>query len=246
MSGTAVSTRPAALALLALLVALDVALVALHVAKPYFPALRPHFYSLEADRGLAEWYQYFKQAGIVLGLLACWRSAREWPFVVWSATFAWLLIDDSFELHERAGEAAAIAWSLPAVSSLRPQDIGEILYALAAALSILSALAISLRYARRGAAAAPSVNLVALLAALAFCGVVIDAVHVVAYFAGSRLAWILTVIEDGGELFVMSVIAAYCWHLAAGGWRADRPASTRLAALDVGRTVAELAARRRA
>lgn len=41
-----------------------------------------------------------------------------------------LLLDDSFELHERAGEAAAIVWSLPAVASLRPQDIGEILYAL--------------------------------------------------------------------------------------------------------------------
>lgn len=56
MTGAVVSARSAAL-LLALLVTLDASLVVLHVAKPYFAELRSHFYSLEADRGLAEWYQ---------------------------------------------------------------------------------------------------------------------------------------------------------------------------------------------
>lgn len=234
------STRSAALLLLALLVTLDAALVVLHVAKPYFAALRPHFYSLEADRGLAEWYQYLKQAGAVLCLLVCWRGSREWPFLLWGATFALLLLDDSFELHERAGEAAAIVWSLPAVGRLRPQDVGEILYAVVVGLSILAALTIGLRRVRGGYSVAPSVNLVVLLTALAFCGVVVDALHVVAYFGGSRFAWILTVLEDGGEMFVMSVIVAYVWHLAAGGWRPDE--RSRLGALDVGRAVQAYAA----
>ena len=44
--------------------------------------------------------------------------------------FAFMLVDDSFSLHERFGLYAASAWPMPAWFGLRPQDVGEGLFAL--------------------------------------------------------------------------------------------------------------------
>jgi len=113
-----------------------------------------------------------------------------------------------------AGEWLAAAWALPAVFGLRPQDLGEILFAALVAVATLCALAASL-VRERGAALAPSIVVTALLAMLAVFGVLVDALHVIAYFAESRWSWVLAVVEDGGELVVMSAIVAYTWWLAA-------------------------------
>ena len=233
--GTALASS-AVLWLLAVLVCVDVAFIALHVAKPYFEVLRPHYFSLEADRGLSEYYQYFKQAAVVVAMLWCWRRTASPSFFIWSLFFTFMLYDDSHSLHEQVGETLGAAWALPASSGLRPQDIGELLFALAVGVVTLAVLAVvSVR--ERGVAMVPTVNIMLLLAALAICGVLIDALHVVAYFSGSRFAWLLTVIEDGGELVVMSVIVAYACQLAAYGLRASwhLPRSSELARLLGGR-----------
>jgi hypothetical protein len=208
--------------LLAALVCADLALIALHVVKPHFAVLRPHHFSLEADRGLAEYFQYLKQAGIIVCLLTCWRWTRLPSFFVWSLLFAIMLYDDSQSAHERVGEWLAAAWALPALFGLRPQDLGEIVFALSVGLAALVALGAAL--AREGAAAiVPSINVALLVAALAVFGVIVDALHVVAYLGDSRWSWVLAIVEDGGELVVMSAIAAYACRLAVPG--ADAPAS---------------------
>jgi hypothetical protein len=197
-------------------------LVTIHLAKPYFEALRPHHFSLEADRGIAEYYQYLKQAIVVLAMLWCWRRTKATSFLVWTVFFALMLYDDSHSLHERLGEQLAAAWALPSVFGLRPQDLGELTFAATVAVLMLSLLLV-VDVVERGAATAHTLNIVLLLAALAVCGVLVDAVHVIAYFSGSRLAWVLAVMEDGGELLVMSLIAAYACRLAAHGLRAQVP-----------------------
>ena len=68
--------------------------------------------------------------------------------------------------------------------------------------------------AERREAVAPSIKLALMLGALVVCGVVVDAIHVIAYFSQSSLAWMLAIVEDGGELLVMSLIAAYAYQLA--------------------------------
>jgi len=233
--GTALASS-AVLWLLAVLLCVDVAFIAMHVAKPYFEVLRPHYFSLEADRGLSEYYQYLKQAAVVVAMLWCWRRTASPSFFVWSLFFAFMLYDDSHAVHEQIGETLASAWALPASFGLRPRDVGEILFVLAVGVVTLAVLVVvSVR--ERGVAIVPTVNVLLLLAALAICGVLVDAIHVVAYFSGSRLAWLLTVIEDGGELMVMSVIVAYAWQLAAHGLRArwHLPRSSDLARLLSGR-----------
>jgi hypothetical protein len=217
--GTALASS-AVLWSLALLVCIDLIFIAIHVAKPYIDALRPHYFSLEADRGISEYYQYVKQGAVVVAMLWGWRRTASPSFFVWSLFFAFLLYDDSSALHEQVGETLGAAWALPASFGLRPQDVGEILFALAVGIVTLVVLAVA-NARERGVALVPTVNiLLLLLAALAVCGVLVDAIHVVAYFSGSRLAWVWTIIEDGGELVVMSFIVAYAWQLAAHGSRA--------------------------
>jgi len=211
---TAGRTSSFLLVLFAALVCADLLLIALHVAKPYFAVLRPHYFSLEADRGIAEYFQYLKQAAVIASLLFCWRWTRSPSFLIWSLFFAFMLYDDSQSMHERAGEWLAAAWALPAVFGLRPQDLGEIVFAALVAVATLCALAASL-VRERAAALAPSIIVTVLLAMLAVFGVLVDALHVVAYFAESRWSWVLAVVEDGGELLVMSAIVAYTWWLAA-------------------------------
>lgn len=226
-------TSSTVLLLLAALVCADVALIVLHLAKPYFAFLRPHHFSLEADRGLAEYFQYLKQAAVIVAMLVCWLRTKSPTFFVWSLFFALMLYDDSHSLHERVGAELAAAWALPGLFGLRPQDLGELVFALAVGVGTLGVLAV-VSARDRGASLVPSINVVLLLAALAVCGVLVDAVHVVAYFSGSRLSWLLAVVEDGGELLVMSLIAAYAYQLAADG----SSGRSRLPwALDVGRAL---------
>lgn len=203
-----------ALLLLGLLWIADLALIAVHVAKPYFAILRPQLFSLEADRGVAEYFQYAKEATIVYCLFVYWYRTNAHTFLVWSLFFAFTLVDDSFALHERFGEFAASAWLLPALLGLRPQDVGEGLFALFVGTLTLAAVATTARNESGRIAIVPSINIAALLGALAVCGVLADALHVIAYFRGSRWAWVLAIVEDGGELVVMSAIVAYCVSLA--------------------------------
>ena len=212
----------AVISLLAVLLSADVVLIALHLTKPYFDALRPHHFSLEADRGIAEYCQYTKQAIVVLAMLWCWTRTKIATFAIWGVFFALMLYDDSHSLHERVGEELAAAWTLPAVVGLRPQDVGELLFAGAVGVLTISFL-LAVNVFERGAARVHTLNVVLLLAALAVCGVLVDAIHVIAYFSGSRFSWVLAVLEDGGELIVMTLITIYACRLAAYGLRAEPP-----------------------
>jgi hypothetical protein len=202
----------ASVVLLAALLSIDFVLIAVHLAKPYFAVLRPHYFSLEADRGIAEAFQYVKQGAVVLAMLLCWWRRQSPTFFVWSGVFAILLIDDSFSMHERLGEWLGMTLGLPAWLGLRPQDLGELLFAAVLGLAALAMIGAAI--VREHAAISPSIRLGLLLGALVVCGVVIDAIHVIAYFGRSSLAWMLAIAEDGGELLAMSSIAAYAYRLA--------------------------------
>ena len=50
-------------------------------------------------------------------------------------------------------------------------------------------------------------------------GIGFDVLHVIAYFEQSLLAQVLLVVEDGGEIVVMSAMTAYAFHVAAHAGR---------------------------
>jgi len=189
--------------LLAWLLAGDLVFIVLHGVNELLPVSYP-LLSLNADNGYSEAFQYGKECCIALALLAAGWRRREGLLGAWALLFFYLLYDDALSLHERVGAVLAGQWNYAPAFGLRPQDFGELTVSLAIGAAFLSLLA--LLYARSGRAARDATkDLLLLLGSLAFFAVAVDMAHVVVRG--------LTIIEEGGELAVMSVMATYAAHL---------------------------------
>jgi hypothetical protein len=171
-------------------------------------------------------FQYLKYLGICLALGRLFVTTRLRVMLGWVAVFAFLLLDDIGRMHERFGLAFAAATNLPAIGSLRARDLGELVFALLAGLVVLPLVVFGwLRGARP--ARAISTDLALLLVALAGCGVGADFVH--RLLSVTSMDAIAGLVEDGGEMFVLSIACAYTSQWLTGQVR-FRPA--RLLGLD--------------
>jgi hypothetical protein len=202
--------RPAnpARTLLLLLVAADLAFIVLHVLYIETNLLRGRPFSLEADNGLPEAFQYVKQFWVALCMAAMFRRVREVVYVGWMLVFTFLLLDDAFQFHERIGEWLGQRYALPVVFGLRPDDIGELLFA--AIVGGTAAVLIGFGIWRGDAdARIVSRDMVILVVVLAALGVGLDLLHVITYFKAPLLAQFLLIVEDGGEMLIVSAMVAY-------------------------------------
>ena len=202
----------ASLSLLRLLVLVDVMFIVIHVLHVWSPWFVAYSFSIEADGGLAELYQYVKQFWLVGCLALVFLQTRRWAFVGWALFFGLLLADDILQIHERLGARLGRELLLPPAFGLRSDDFGEI--AVAAVLG-LCAVAMVIASFRRGGRIARhvSADLLCLLGALALFAVCFDALHTITYFRAPALAPVFALIEDGGEMIVVSGIAAYTFSL---------------------------------
>ena len=206
-------TAPAA-ALLLLLISADIAFIVLHLVNVETGWFRGVPISLEADRGLPETYQYIKTFWIALCLAAAFWRTHIRVYACWAIVFVFLLIDDASQLHERVGTWLGRTYELPVAFGLRPDDIGELLFAALVGASMLALVGFA---SWRGGEQSWRVSrdILCLVVALAFVGVAIDALHVIAYFHRPLLAQVLLVIEDGGEMLIISALTAYAFHVAS-------------------------------
>jgi hypothetical protein len=208
--------QPALLAtariLLIMLVAADLAFIVLHVIYVETSLLRGRPFSLEADNGLPEAYQYVKQFWVALCMIGLYRRTREITYVGVGVVFAFLLMDDAFQIHEHFGKWLAAQYTLPVAFGLRPDDIGELLFA--AGIGVVTFSLIGIGYWRGG----PDARIVTrdisiLILLLAGLGVGVDVIHVISYFKAPLLAQFLLILEDGGEMIVVSMTAAYVFNV---------------------------------
>jgi hypothetical protein len=190
---------------LVLLILADVAFLVLNILHTYSGwggILSSPLFSLDMDRGHAEFYQYLKMFWVILLLI--FMAFRSAPFLhlSWSALFLYLLLDDLLELHETLGAQVADMLVLQPVFGLRPIDIGELavslffgglLFGL-----ILLAWLLSDKTSRKF-----SNKILILVAILAFFGVFLDMLDIVIFGAGNS---ILNLLENWGEMLVTSVI----------------------------------------
>lgn len=207
---TAESRRPlnTAWTLLVLLVAADLAFIFLHVLYVETTLLRGRPFSLEADNGVPEAFQYVKQFWVALCMALMFRRVRQAVYLGWMIVFTFLLLDDAFQFHEHIGQWLGEQYALPVAFGLRPDDIGELLFA--SVVGGITTLLIGLGFWRGDAdARIISRDMVIMVVVLAGLGVGVDILHVITYFKAPLLAQFLLIFEDGGEMLVVSAMVAY-------------------------------------
>lgn len=162
-------------------------------------------FNLEVDRSYPEFYQYIKW--FWLSYLSFVLSVRrdQKPFMLLGAIFLILLIVDSFSIHENYGSQIAAGLDIVPILGLRLQDYGEAAVMLAVGGIILLLWGLSYRFVRYDQRYIVVVTGKLLLLYGAF-GVVADMLHQMMSRVG-RLAYAsMGVIEDGGEMLVVSML----------------------------------------
>lgn len=209
---------------LALLLLADLFFIFFHILHkaPFIDDLLPLFdddaFSIARDLGMAEGFQYVKEFWIVLllGFLALRQHKKE--LIGWSLLYAYLLFDDMFALHEKLGDVIAglIGNRLDTllVANLEVDDIGEVIGILG--LGFLFAMILVPAFLRLQPNARPVFRaLTLLLAALLFFGLGLDLLD--RFFDSYAIQEIFKLVEDGGEMLVMSVTCWYAYTLTEQG-----------------------------
>jgi hypothetical protein len=192
----------------------DFVLIALHASHIYLEVPRGNLFSIEWELGYGEVFQYIKEFWIVSLLVL--RSLGSGPFrlsvqglnLAWGLLFLYLLADDSLRIHETLGGILAQTLGLSAWLGDKAQDLGELSVSAIAALVLFGLIAWAYRHSSK-ADRQISRHLTRLLGGLVLCGVVVDTIH--SLIPGSLATW--AILEDGGEMIVMSLIVSYVFQL---------------------------------
>lgn len=215
--------------LLAMLLVADGVFLLLHV---YWLRTQTNpLLSIQCDRSYAELFQYLKEIWLVLLLVVtAWRSGMK-GYLAWALVFVYMLLDDALMVHEKLGAAVAQSMSMHGVMGLRPQDMGELLVTCSFGLLLLIPLSVCM-WRSPPAFYRASLHLMLLVLCIASFGVAVDMVHVM---VGKQtiLYPILGMLEDGGEMIVMTFVVAYAWLLVTGsGQPVDRPVNILCSSLE--------------
>jgi hypothetical protein len=209
--------------LLALWIAADIFFIILHIVFAFTPYLDHPFFNIEDDRSGGEAIQYVKEIWIAISLLVITYLRRSILYFPWALVFIYILFDDLFQLHEIWGLEIALALDYPSVIGLRPDDLGELtIYAIV--IAILGPLVAAAYYSGHSEFRRFNHHLVVLMVVLAFFGVVLDMVHIMV--TQPTLHQIVGLLEDGGELLVMSVVVTFIMvalNLARTGSASESP-----------------------
>lgn len=176
---------------------------------------------LRTENGWPEQFAYAKEAASAGLLLLLWRRTSRGVFAAWAAVFTCALVDDRLQIHERAGGWLARQLSLPeGIVGLRGQDLGELV--VWGVLGVFPLVAVAVLHRRSpDQVRAASRGMAVVVAGYAFFGVVVDQLH--SMTLGGPLDRALGILEDGGELVLLSVAVCYAGALLAGA-HPTRPA----------------------
>lgn len=192
---------------LILLLLADCAFVLLHGAYKLHLVSDPLF-SVEKDFGYAEIYQYVKEYWIVILLFLTAIQRNHIIYFAWSLLFMYLLLDDSLQIHENFGDYLAEYFNFQPMFYLEGEDFGELGVSMISGLLLFTFIGISYLSSDQMAKQV-SKYLFILVMSVAFFGVVVDMLHV-------AIPWgkaIFGLIEDGGEMLIMSIIVWYVFSL---------------------------------
>lgn len=144
---------------------------------------------------------------VVARVLSRWIERQGYGYIAF--LFGVLFIDDYFELHEKLGKWGVSTFASVTPPGLRPQDVGELVFFTGLLVLAIVLFAVAWRLAR-GVERDVLKWIIALVVALGYCGVFMDMVHVavedVPGLLGAALRGAAGILEDGGEMVVLSLI----------------------------------------
>lgn len=202
-----ISTDKVSAKLLTLLLLADLAFICIHCFYIFHILSNPLF-SIEQDLGYAEVYQYIKEFWIVVLLLILAINRRHLIYLSWSLLFTYILLDDSLRIHERFGKYLVKLFEIKPMFDLRAQDYGELSVSMLFGLLLFAIIGASYLFSEN-LEKKISTHLFILMVLLAFFGIFFDMIDVAIHW-GTKL-WGL--VEDGGEMIVMSMIVWYTFGL---------------------------------
>lgn len=187
-----------------ILIGIDAILVLLHVfLYDYIPDPKLLIFT---RWGYGETYQYLKGgfiAGYFIFLIIKYRQPSFWS---WSAIFLFIVLDDSLELHEYYGFMVGDYLGLG-------KTIGEALVFGFSGIILFIPVIWILLVSKNNLIKDVFIDLIVLFSLLVLAGVGFDILHDLT-INGSLLNSLFGLLEDGGEMVVMSIIVAYVIALA--------------------------------
>lgn len=184
--------------------------------KAAIPAFEDNALSISVDRGIGEGFRYVEELWIALALITAMVKRRNWAYLGWALWFFYFLLDDMLQIHETLGELVANLLSnfvsIPAsFQNLRLQDLGELTVALTLGIVFVSTIAFTYLRAKQNTRKEFNVLLLMLATFFVFAAGVdfMDRL-----FNARIIRESLKLVEDGGQLLVMSFMVWYTDSLA--------------------------------
>jgi hypothetical protein len=143
-------------------------------------------------------------------------NRRDRAFDFWKYLFLYILVDDIFEVSEHTGRIIGELFSFDTLFGLAPADYGKFAFAIGGGLIVSAFLGYVLRRSSREFVSA-SFAIFVMLSCFAFFAVVFDIVHAL-FNQDPRLGYAFGMLEEGGEMIVLSFLTAYLFYL----WQVSR------------------------
>jgi hypothetical protein len=196
--------------LLLVLLFADVALIVLHAFNGSVGQVRREVFQIDAQYGLASILMFGKLAIAILLLSEIKYIRRDRAFDFWKYLFFYVLLDDIFEISTQAGRWIGTLFSFDEFMGLQPGDYGKFAFAIGGGLIVSAFLGYLLRRSSRNFVTT-SFAIFVMLSAFAFFAVFFDIVH--AFFnEDPKLEFGFGMLEEGGEMIVVSFLVAYLFY----------------------------------
>ncbi len=202
--------------LLMVMLAMDVALILAHAFRAELPFLREGLFDIEGQFGLSALMIFAQFAAMIFFLSEIKYNRRDRAFDFWKYLLLYILADDIFEISEHAGEILGELFSFETLFGLTPADYGKFAFAIGGGLAASAFLGYLLRRSSREFVST-SFAIFVLLSCFAFFAVVFDIIHA-AFDKDPRLGFAFSILEEGGEMIVLSFMTAFLYYL----WQVSR------------------------
>jgi len=195
--------------LLVLLILTDFGFILGHILLR-FDFLAGKQWNITTERGYAESFQYIQEIWITTTLFIYGIKTLALNYFSWSILYSYILLDDYFQIHERLGSDLVSLFNYHPAFGLRAQDIGETSVFTIFGVFFLVILLFSYKRSNLHTRNISN-NLFFLLASLTVFGFIADMIHSVVdeVIGNDLLSLYFEIIEDGGEMLVMSIIVWY-------------------------------------